>query len=78
MENLSGEILRINLTTKEFYEEDASKYKKRFLGGRGLGAWILFNELDKNTNPLDPDSIIIFTGVILFRACYTKEQESEK
>lgn len=62
MENSSGEILRINLTTKEFYEESASKYKKRFLGGRGIGAWILFNELDKNTNPLDPDSIIIFSA----------------
>jgi len=55
-------ILRVNLSNLSFSEEDSSKYNERFLGGRGIGAWILFNELDIKTDPLDSNNILIFSA----------------
>ena len=62
MKNVTGKILRVDLTSRSFSEENSNKYEKRFLGGRGIGALILFNELNRETNPLDPNSILIFSA----------------
>jgi len=62
MKNKNGKILRVDLSSMSFSEEDSGRYNERFLGGRGVGAWILFNELDRETNPLDSNSIIIFSA----------------
>jgi len=61
-----GKILRINLTngktTKEPLEE---KVARKFIGGRGLGAYILFNELKPGIDPLGPENkLVIATGVV--------------
>jgi len=57
----AGKILRVNLTTGEitttFFEEDILR---KYLGGSGLGARILYDETDSNTDPLGPENPLIF------------------
>ncbi|NTV89841.1 MAG: hypothetical protein HGA22_05695 [Clostridiales bacterium] len=57
----TGKILRVNLSTQNITEESPEMYEKRFIGGRGVGAWILFNEMRPDTKPLDPESIMVFS-----------------
>ena len=56
-----GKILDIDLTrrtyeVKEFPEEWIAK----FIGGKGLGAKILYDELKPGVDPLSPENILIF------------------
>lgn len=55
LKGVRGKLLRINLTSKkseiEIINEDLWK---RFLGGRGLGAYYLYNEVAPEVKPLDP------------------------
>jgi aldehyde:ferredoxin oxidoreductase len=57
----TGTVLRVNLTTgtitKEPLKED---WARDFVGGRGLGAKYLFEELDPQVDPLSPDNKLIF------------------
>ena len=62
-----GTILRVNLTqgslTKEVLEETIVR---KFLGGRGLGAHILFHELPPKIDPLGPENKLVFaTGPLV-------------
>lgn len=62
----AGKILRVDLTThtmkETFYDE---KILRQYLGGSGLGAKILYDETDSNTDPLGPENPLIFlTGPI--------------
>ena len=51
----AGNVLRINVTTSRITKEVLSdKDAKLFLGGRGLGAKYLFDELKPGTDPLGP------------------------
>ena len=61
MNGWMGKVLRINLTDKSVKEEpiDADVWKK-FLGGRGFGAWILYHEVDNKIGALDPQNVLIF------------------
>lgn len=57
-----GKLLYINLSektfeTRELEEQDA----KMFLGGSGLGAKILFDNMDLTLDPFDSKSVIVFT-----------------
>lgn len=61
-----GKILRINLTdgkvTKEQLDEGVAR---KFIGGRGLGAKILFDELKPGIDPFGPENkLVIATGVV--------------
>jgi aldehyde:ferredoxin oxidoreductase len=62
-----GKILRIDLTeerisTQTFSEETLRKY----IGGSGLGAKILFDETSEKTDPLGPENLLIFmTGPLV-------------
>jgi aldehyde:ferredoxin oxidoreductase len=60
MNGYAGTILRVNLTTgeirKEPYEPDVAR---DFLGGRGLGIYILWNEVPVGTDPLSPQNKLI-------------------
>jgi len=61
MFSYTNKILDVDLThgkieTKNLDEKTAEK----FVGGKGLGAKILYDSLKKNTNPLSPENIIIF------------------
>jgi len=56
-----GKILRVNLSKGKFLVEKLKKDSlMKFLGGRGIGARILFNELKPKINPLGPENKLIF------------------
>jgi aldehyde:ferredoxin oxidoreductase len=61
MENIFGKILKIDLTTRttETIRLEEDLYLK-YLGGRGLGSYILYHWLQKGTKPLDPANWILF------------------
>jgi len=58
--------LHVDLTSgrtwTEIVETDCAR---QFLGGRGIGDWLLWRELSSETEPLGPDNVLIFsTGVL--------------
>ncbi|MCL2865749.1 MAG: aldehyde ferredoxin oxidoreductase family protein [Lachnospiraceae bacterium] len=59
-----GKFLRVNLTTSEIKEEQFSEeVLRQYIGGSGLGAKIVCEETDENTDPLGPDNVLcVFTG----------------
>ncbi len=64
MNGYCGQILRINLTTKQITTEpldlDAAK---KFIGGRGLGTYYMYKEVDPAVDALSPDNkFILATG----------------
>ena len=57
----AGKILHIDLTRKEAVRKDLDfEVAKRFIGGRGLGAKILYDLSKLKTDPLSPDNILVF------------------
>ncbi|MHA1892536.1 MAG: aldehyde ferredoxin oxidoreductase family protein [Promethearchaeota archaeon] len=57
------DLLRINLTTKEFsIEEIPLSLLKKVIGGKGLGTHYLLQELKPKIDPLSPESKIIFVS----------------
>jgi aldehyde:ferredoxin oxidoreductase len=61
-----GKILRVDLTNDTISEEELREDVARLcLGGRGLSAWLLFDELKPGIDPLGPDNKIVFaTGAV--------------
>lgn len=62
-----GSTLRVNLTTKNLKTEPLDeKYAEMFIGGRGLAAKILFDEVPAKTDPLGSDNKLVFaTGPLV-------------
>ena len=62
----NGKILRVNLTHDRISEEPLDEnVVRKFIGGRGLGAKILFDELKPGIDPLGPENkLVIATGVV--------------
>jgi aldehyde:ferredoxin oxidoreductase len=64
MYGYAGQVLRLDLshaklTREPLPENDAKKY----LGGRGIAAKILFDELERGIDPLGPkNKIVLATG----------------
>jgi len=57
---MPGKVLRIDLTPCSFKEEAIEEEKRRkFLGGRGLGAKILYDELPAGTDPFSAENIVV-------------------
>lgn len=60
----TGRVLDVDLTKGEIrykrLDEVCPDYKD-YIGGRGLGVKILFNEVGPETNPLGPDNVLIFS-----------------
>ncbi|USS40724.1 aldehyde ferredoxin oxidoreductase family protein [Thermococcus aggregans] len=57
-----GRILRVDLTNnKVWVQEYPEEVAKNFIGGRGLAAWILWNEA-KNVDPLGPENKLVFAS----------------
>ncbi|WP_258084898.1 tungsten-containing formaldehyde ferredoxin oxidoreductase [Thermococcus thermotolerans] len=57
-----GRILRIDLTNNKVrVQEYSPEIAKKFIGGRGLAAWILWNEA-KGVDPLGPDNKLVFAA----------------
>ena len=58
-----NQILRVNLSTKEIKKEPLPKISDTFIGGKGLGAYLLTRELAPGIDPLSPNNkLIICTG----------------
>jgi len=54
-------LLRVNLSTGELNKEDLdTAIAKKFIGGRGLGTYLLSQEVDPGVEPLEPANKIIF------------------
>ena len=60
---LAGKILRVNLSTGEKrVEATPAEVVARFFGGRGLGAYILYREVQPESDPLGRENKLIFTN----------------
>lgn len=58
-----GKLLYVDLTEKSFDIRDLSEDVARdFIGGPGLAAYFLYNEMPKNTDPFAEESVIVVTG----------------
>jgi len=66
-----GSILRVDLSTGKITKEPTPPQVARdFVGGRGFGAYFLYKEVPKNTDPLGPENKLIvssgpFSGVLV-------------
>ena len=68
----AGKILRVNLTEGKITEEKPSdELIKNYIGGRGWGIKILYDELEPHIDPLGPENKLVFTAGPL---CGTKAQ----
>ncbi|MEM3738721.1 MAG: aldehyde ferredoxin oxidoreductase family protein [Thermoplasmata archaeon] len=62
MNGWCGKLLRVNLTEKTAKVEKLDEeILRNFIGGRGLGAKLLFDEVKPETEPLSPENKLIFT-----------------
>ncbi len=56
-----GKQLRVSLNTGEIKTEEIDiEVLKKYIGGVGYGAHVLYDELEKGVDPLSPDNKIIF------------------
>ncbi len=64
MKGWIGKILRVDLTKGEWKAEDLDRNLAiKFIGGRGLGSKILYDEIDPKVDPLSPgNKLILATG----------------
>jgi len=64
--SLIERILRIDLTEQKIIKKKVPlEFFENYLGGRGIGAKILFNELKPRTDPLSPENVMIYsTGTL--------------
>ncbi|MBS3787042.1 aldehyde ferredoxin oxidoreductase family protein [Candidatus Bipolaricaulota bacterium] len=61
-----AKLLRVNLSSGEVTKEDLSEeFLKKYLGGAGFTTKVLYDEVDENTKPLDPDNPLIFAPGLL-------------
>ena len=59
----AGTILDVDLSTGKITKEPISKEMAvKYIGGRGLAARILYDEVGPETDPLGPDNIIVVTS----------------
>lgn len=56
----AGKVLWVNLTTSKMKTESTLKYAKRFVGGRGINTWILFNNMNSWVGCFDPENLLIY------------------
>lgn len=55
-------LLDVDLTNKEVRTRQLDESTKRlFIGGKGLGAKILYDELKPNLDPLSPENLLVFS-----------------
>jgi len=57
---LENKAAYIDLSRNKIVTQDISRdLRKRFLGGRGLNIYFLYNLLEKNIDPISPDNILV-------------------
>ena len=61
MKGVCGRLLEIDLTEGKTKNTSISdEMREKYLGGRGLGARLLFDMLPAKTDPLSPENVLIF------------------
>ncbi|MGD9044675.1 MAG: aldehyde ferredoxin oxidoreductase family protein [Desulfobacterales bacterium] len=67
---LNRKIAYIDLTTGETQTKPIPlDVRKKFLGGRGLDAYLLYNHTPKDCDPMGPDNALLISGGILAATC---------
>lgn len=62
MKGFFGKLLMVNLTEKSYVAEDIPEQLLRaYLGGKGLGSYLLLNSVPAGADPLSPENRLIFT-----------------
>jgi len=63
MKGFYGRLLSINVENKSFMVEDISEQLlRKYLGGKGLGSYLLLNNVPAGIDPLGPENKLIFTA----------------
>lgn len=61
MKGFFGKYLKVDLSTRSLNDyKIPEKWMRDYLGGRGIGARILLDEMDGGEDPLGPENILIF------------------
>ncbi len=67
---LDRKIAYINLSTGEVETKPIPlEMRKKFLGGRGMDAYLLYNHTKKGCDPIGPDNALIVSGGLLTATC---------
>ena len=67
---LDRKIAYIDLTTGDIQTKPIPlEIRKKFLGGRGLDAYLLYNHTKKGCDPLGPENTLLISGGILTATC---------
>jgi aldehyde:ferredoxin oxidoreductase len=67
---LNRKIAYIDLTTGDIETRPIPlEVRKKFLGGRGLDAYLLYNHTEKGCDPLGPKNTLLISGGILTATC---------
>ena len=67
---LNRKIAYIDLTTGDIQTQPIPlEVRKKFLGGRGLDAYLLYNHSKKGCDPLGPENPLLISGGILTATC---------
>jgi len=67
---LNRKIAYIDLTTGDIQVKPIPvEIRKKFIGGRGLDAYLLYNHTKKGADPLGPDNVLLISGGILTATC---------
>lgn len=57
-----GSLLRVDLTTRTVHEEAVpERWLRDYVGGKGLGARYLYEDVPAGADPLGPDNLLAFT-----------------
>ncbi len=56
-----GKYLKINLSKGSIKINSSEDLIKRFIGGKGIGQWLLFNHLSPDVEPLHPENLLVFS-----------------
>ncbi len=56
-----GSLLRVDLSSGEIKKTPTAQYADQWLGGRGFNTRILYEETNRDTDPLGPENVILFS-----------------
>jgi aldehyde:ferredoxin oxidoreductase len=67
---LNRKIAYIDLTTREIQIKPIPiELRDKFIGGRGLDAYLLYNHTKQGIDPLGPDNVLLISGGLLTATC---------
>jgi len=62
MDGFYNKVLHINMSKRSFVEESiGDDVYQQYLGGKGLGTYLLMNNTKAGVDPLSEDNVLIFT-----------------